>query len=349
MTDLLKQAILHEARRLGFTLAGVTTPEAPPHLDVYERWIDAGRHAAMAYLADERARARRADPRLILPECQSILVLTIPYADPKTAEASDGPHPRGQVAAYAWGEDYHLSLPARMQALVDFIEDQAGGPVANRYYTDTGPLLERDLAQRAGLGWIGKNSCLIHPRHGSYFLLAEILLGIALEPDAPQTDHCGKCTRCIEACPTGCIRPDRTLEAGRCISYLTIENKGNIPLELAAKMGTWIFGCDVCQMVCPWNRFAGTADPAFAPREGVARPDLLAELSLTPQEFNRKFKDSPVQRTRRRGYLRNVSVALGNLGGNESIPALEQAADDDEPLVREHANRAIQSIQERTR
>jgi epoxyqueuosine reductase len=350
MTDLLKQAILQEARRLGFVLAGVTTPDAPTHLDVYEGWIDAGRQAGMAYLADERARARRADPRLILPECRSILVMAVPYADPKTAEACEGLDLRGRVAAYAWGEDYHVSLPARMQALVKFIEDQAGGPVANRYYTDTGPLLERDLAQRAGLGWIGKNSCLIHPHHGSYFLLAEILLGIELEPDAPVTDHCGTCTRCIEACPTGCIRPDRTLDAGHCISYLTIENKGEIPPELAAKLGDWVFGCDVCQMVCPWNRFAAPqGDPAFAPREGVARPELITGLSLTPQEFNRKFKDSPVQRARRRGYQRNVAVALGNTGGPETLPALERAANDDEPLVREHARRAIQSIQERNR
>jgi epoxyqueuosine reductase len=162
-----------------------------------------------------------------------------------------------RVASYARGEDYHDVLPARMQELVRFIEEQVGGPVGNRYYTDTGPILERDLAQQAGIGWIGKNTCLIHPKQGSYFFLSEILLDLELEPDPPfTTDHCGTCTRCITACPTQCILPDRTLDATRCISYLTIELKDDIPVELREKVGDWAFGCDVCQMVCPWNRFA---------------------------------------------------------------------------------------------
>ena len=194
----------------------------------------------MDYLADDRSRARRADPRLILPECKSILVLAIPYSSPMPSSTSDGNRKksfpetekggrRGSVAAYAWGADYHLILPERLQALDAFIEEQAGRPVANRWYTDTGPILERDLAQRAGLGWIGKNTCLINPKHGSYFLLAEIFLDLELEPDPPfTTDQCGTCTRCIEACPTDCILPDRTIDAGRCISYLTIELKDDI-------------------------------------------------------------------------------------------------------------------------
>ena len=179
----------------------------------------------MGYLADERSRLRRADPKLILPECKSILMLAVPYDSPLPMGEGPGVRARGEgrIASYALGEDYHDVLPQRLQAIVAFIEEQLGHPVPNRWYTDTGPILERDLAQRAGLGWIGKNTCLINPRAGSYFLLAEILLGVEIEPDSPfVTDHCGTCTRCLDACPTHCILPDRTLDARRCISYLTI-------------------------------------------------------------------------------------------------------------------------------
>lgn len=332
------QALKNHARQLGFTLAGITTPEPPAHWAAYAAWVQAGRHAQMAYLAEERALEKRSNPRLILPECQAILVLGIPYHNPRSMP---GDPTHGRVAAYAWGDDYHETLPPRLQALVAFLEEQVGHPVPNRWYTDTGPILERELAVRAGLGWVGKNTCLISPGQGSYFLLAEILLGLPLPADAPfQSDHCGSCTRCIEACPTDCILPDRTLDAGRCISYLTIENKGAIPPELRPAIGNWVFGCDICQMVCPWNlRFAATAgDAAFAPRPGLALPVLSNELALTAQEFNQKFKNSPVKRAKRRGYLRNAAVAAGN---TRQPGGLSQASQDDEPLVREHASWAI--------
>jgi epoxyqueuosine reductase len=300
----------------------------------------------MAYLASERARQRRADPRLILPECRSILLLGVRYdAPPRQQQVQPG---RGRVAAYAWGDDYHNVLPERLQALVGFIEDRVGHPVPNRCYTDTGPLLERELAQRAGLGWIGKNTCLIHPRQGSYFLLAEILLALELEADPPfQTDHCGSCTRCLDACPTGCILPDRTLDAARCISYLTIELKGAIPIELRSQVGEWVFGCDVCQQVCPWNlRFAAPhGDPAFAPCPGVEQPDLAQEITLSPDAYNRKFKGSPVKRAKRRGYLRNVALALGNAGDLQAVEPLSAVlANEAEPLVRGHAAWALGQI-----
>jgi len=346
VADTLKQNILHEAHRLGFTLAGVTSPEPPPHLSTFENWIARGHHGTMGYLADERARARRADPKLILPECRAILVLAAPYAPPPDSPLNESDSPRGRLAAYALGADYHLTLPPRLQALVDFIEQQVGHPVPNRWYTDTGPILERDLAERAGLGWIGKNTCLINPKHGSYFLLAEILLGLDLEPDPPFiTDHCGTCTRCLDACPTQCILPDRTLDATHCISYLTIELKTAIPEELRKQMGNWIFGCDICQQVCPWNRFAESqGDESFTPRADMQTPDLIQELSLTPEAFNKKFKDSPVKRAKHRGYLRNVAVALGNSRDPRALPALEKALDDPEPLVCEHAAWAIAQI-----
>ncbi|MDQ2690790.1 MAG: tRNA epoxyqueuosine(34) reductase QueG, partial [Chloroflexota bacterium] len=230
--------------------------------------------------------------------------------------------------------------------LIEFIEEQVRRPVKNRWYTDTGPLLERALAQRAGLGWIGKNTCLINPAHGSYFLLSEILLDLELEPDPPLvTDHCGTCTRCIDACPTDCILPDRTIDATRCISYLTIELKESISENLRDKIGGWTFGCDICQMVCPWNRFAAEGDSAF---ENVQEPSSLsAELALTPQAFNARFKGSPVKRAKRRGYLRNVAVALGNTGDWHDLPVLQQAMNDDEPMVREHAKWAIEKIVQR--
>jgi epoxyqueuosine reductase len=348
-TDL-KEIIIREAKsgRLGFLLASVTTPDPPPHLPAFENWINQGRHASMDYLAGDRSRARRADPRLILPECKSILVLALPYADPKTASVKENVNGiEGQIASYAWGDDYHLVIPKRLQALVAFIEKQIGHSVPNRWYTDTGPILERDLAQRAGLGWIGKNTCLIHPRHGSYFLLAEVLLGIELEPDPSfQTDQCGTCTRCIEACPTQCILPDRTIDARRCISYLTIELKDDIPTDLRSFTGNWIFGCDICQTVCPWNRFsASDGDLALMPRDNnIPQPNLIHELELTSEEFNRKFKNSPIKRTKHRGYLRNVAVALGNSKDPAAVPALKKALKNPEPMVREHAAWALNQI-----
>jgi epoxyqueuosine reductase len=349
----LKEAIKVKSSQLGFILAGVTTPDPPPHYSTFENWLNQGRHGTMTYLATERSRARRADPRQIMPECKSILVLATPYSPPSPlrAERSDseveaGEPERAQIASYARGKDYHDVLPTRMKELVQFIEEQVGGPVKNRWYTDTGPILERDLAQRAGIGWIGKNTCLIHPKHGSYFLLSEILLDLALEPDTPfVTDHCGTCTRCIEACPTDCILPDRTIDATRCISYLTIELKDEIPVALREKIGNWVFGCDICQMVCPWNRFAGEGDPVFGD-DNPAR-SLTEELSISPQEFNQRFKGTPVKRARRRGYLRNVAVALGNTGDLHALPVLRNALNDDEPLVRKHTQWAIEKINQR--
>jgi epoxyqueuosine reductase len=343
--ESLTARVKAEAGRLGFHLAGVTTPESPASIGVYESWLADGHHGEMAYLATERARRRRADPRKILPECRSILVLGIHYFPQTAVPLEPG---QGKIAAYAWNEDYHETLKPRLAALVAFLEREVGQEVPNRWYTDTGPILERDLAQRAGLGWIGKNSMLIHPKTGSHFLLSEILLGIPLEPDAPfTTDHCGSCTRCIDACPTACITPNRTLDARRCLSYLTIEHKGATPTSLRSHQGNWVFGCDICQQVCPWNlRFAPPeGSPAFAPRPDLLSLDLTGELSLTLEEFNRKFKHSPVKRAKRRGYLRNVAVALGNAGEQNAVKALAKTLlEETEPLVRRHAAWALGQI-----
>jgi len=335
LSAALKQSIKEKARQLGFILAGVTSSEPPQHYSAFESWLNNGFHGTMNYLADEHSRARRADPKQILPECKSILVLAIPYS-PFILHPSSF-----KIASYALGDDYHDIIPPRLKELVEFIEAQVGHPVPNRYYTDTGHLLERELAQRAGLGWIGKNAMLINPKAGSTFFLAEILLGIELEPDdATITDHCGTCARCLDACPTQAILPNRVIDSRRCISYLTIENKGAIPEDLRPQLENWIFGCDICQMVCPWNRFSAPADSAFEPLAQVATPDL----TLSSVEFNQRFKRSPLKRAKRRGVLRNLAVAIGNTGNETDIPLLEQAAKDDEALVREHAEWAMKKV-----
>jgi epoxyqueuosine reductase len=336
----LKQAIKQKSRQLGFTLAGVTSSEPPASYSVFESWLNSDMHGTMNYLAEERSRKRRANPKQILPECKSILVLAIPYSPLPMKEVAGV-----RVASYALGDDYHDIIPPRLQQIVEFIEEQLGHPVPNRYYTDTGPILERELAQRAGLGWIGKNSMLINPKVGSTFFLAEILLGIELEPDdATITDHCGTCTRCITACPTQCILSNRILDARRCISYLTIELKDDIPEELRPLMKDWIFGCDICQQVCPWNRFSSQTDAAFEPK--IPLPILTSDLTLTSAEFNRRFRKSPIKRTKRRGYLRNLAVAIGNNGNETDLPMLEQAihATSDEPMIRKHAKWAMEKV-----
>jgi epoxyqueuosine reductase len=342
----LAQAAKAQAYRLGFTLVGITTAQPPPHGEVFLDWLKHGRHGEMAYLASQRSQQRRLDPRQILPECKSILVVGMPYALPDAAQPEPG---FGRVASYAWGADYHEVLAPRLQAFVAALEGLVGTAIPNRWYTDTGPVLERDLAQRAGLGWIGKNTCLINPKAGSYFLLAEVLLGIALEPDPPfSADRCGSCTRCLDACPTACILPDRTLDARRCISYLTIELKGTIPVELRPQVGDWVFGCDICQQVCPWNqRFAVYApDPGLVQDEAI--PSLLEMLAMDAQAFNRRFKNSPFHRPKRRGILRNAAVALGNSVSRENpevVAALSNAMrQDPEPLVRLHAAWALGQI-----
>ena len=345
----LEPLIKEEARRLGFILAGVTVPDPPEHVSVFEGWLAEGRHGTMSYMSSERSRSCRADPGRLMPECKSIIVLATPYSNPGSPPMATGVgagKPRGMVAAYAWGDDYHDVLPQRMRALVRSIEEQVGRPIASRCFTDSAPILERDLGQQAGLGWIGKNTCLISPRLGSYLLLSEILLDLELEPDAPvTTDHCGSCTRCIEACPTDCILPDRTLDARRCISYLTIELRGSIPTDLRPEIGNWIFGCDICQMVCPWNRFSPPqGDQAFSDQSRVAGPLLKDELALSPDEFKLRFQRSPIRRAKAPGYLRNLAVAAGNSGARQLLPVLHTVAEQGDPLAEEHSKWAIQQI-----
>ncbi len=328
------------ALHLGFDLVGITSAEPPPHLDVFDRWLAAGRHGQMTYLSAERSRRRRADPREILPECESILVVA------QSVHLED-PQGSARIAVYARGDDYHDVFQARLQALMADLEGELGEAFPYRIYIDAGPLLEREFAQRAGLGWIGKNTCLINPERGSFLLLAEVLLALRLPPDPTfQADRCGSCTRCIEACPTACILPDRTLDARRCISYLTIELKDEIPADLRPTMGDWMFGCDICQQVCPWNRFASpTHDPAFQPRPVLVAADPEDFLSTASYATWSGLKGSPLRRPTRRGLARNAAVVAGNRGDPASVPLLvDTLRHDQAAMVRAHAAWALGQI-----
>lgn len=330
--------IKEKAIDLGFACVGVTTPEPPGHLTQYEAWLEGGFHGEMAYMGDERGRRGRADPKRLFAGCRTVICLGWPYPAMQPEAAAGTEHVlAGLIAAYAWGIDYHLQLAEKMDALCLFIEEICARPLYWRAYTDSAPILERDYAQKAGLGWVGKNTNLIVPRRGSYILLAEILLDIDLEIDDPFThDRCGNCRLCMDACPTKCILPGRVLDARRCISYLTIEYKGALPPELRPLIGNRIFGCDICQQVCPWNvKFS-------PPKTAYPVVDLLEEMAMTPAQFRQRYGRTAVARARRRGYLRNVAVALGNTGHAQAAPALETAlAEDAEPLVRGHAAWAL--------
>jgi epoxyqueuosine reductase len=334
--------IKSRALALGFDACGITSAEPARRADFYREWIDAGHAGEMAWLAREPE--RRADPARVLPGARSIIVAGLNYWQPQPAG-------RGRIARYALGDDYHDILLEKLNALA--AEITASGAAA-KVYVDTGPVLEKPLADRAGIGWQGKSTMLIHTRLGPWLMLGEILTTLELAPDAPASDHCGTCTRCLDACPTKAITAPYQLEARRCIAYLTIELKGSIPEELRPLIGDRVYGCDECLDVCPWNRFAQTTREArfLAPVRAVstdATPDdLHALLEITPQEFKRRFARSPILRVKRRGLVRNVCVVLGNIGTAADLPALRRAEQHEEPLVREHAAWAIREIEKRS-
>ena len=339
LTHLLKA----QAFGLGFDLVGVTTLGPAETGGAFERWLEAGHAGEMAWL--ERGRETRLDSRRPVPGATSAVVVALGYG---------GREPAGPVARYARGDDYHDVLLGRLRALHGWLADAAGRAVPGKAYVDTGPLLERDLARRAGLGWFGKNTNLIDPASGSFFFLGCLLVDYPLAPDAPfEADRCGTCTRCLDACPTGALTAPRTLDARRCVSYLTIELRGAIPEALRPGVGELLYGCDVCQDVCPFNvKFAQELrEPAFAPREALGTKDartLARELlAMSQAEFSAAYKGSPMKRAKRRGLARNAAVALGNVGTADDVPALEAALQHDEPLVREHAAWALHRLAER--
>ncbi len=362
----LTERIKEKAYELGFDLIGVAPAARAPHADAYASWVDAGYAAGMGYLA--RDVQRRQDPRHVLLGARSVVVVGLSYfvADPPTDLWNDPS--RGRIARYAWGSDYHEVMTPRLQQLADFMVREIRGQATYRVYVDTGPVMERDFAAQAGLGFIGKNTCLIHPGMGSYLFLGEILVGLELDYDEPAIEGgarlqarsdpgpgglarsrvgtCGACTRCLQACPTGAFPAPYVLDSNRCISYLTIELKGAIPAGLRPLIGNWVFGCDECQSVCPWpRRFAQPSRQGFLhfdPEQ--AAPKLLDLINLTDEEFRARFSKTPLWRARRRGVLRNVAVALGNWGDPQAIPALRRALEDSEPLIREHAAWALAQI-----
>jgi epoxyqueuosine reductase len=345
----VKEQVLARAAALGFDLCRVTDARGPEHADAFRRWLAEGMHGGMAYL--ERTAERRLNPDLVLPGAQSILLLAISYhrSGSGGAEASEeGAEARGVVARYARHRDYHHVLGLPLTALREFVNELGGVGTRSLEYIDTGPILERDLAHRAGVGFIGKHTNLISRELGNWFFLGSILTTLQLEPDAAAVHRCGTCTRCLAACPTGAITEPFRLDARRCISYLTIEHRGSIPVELRPAIGDRIFGCDDCLAVCPWNRFAREGRlmrEAYLP--GFDRPSLVELLGMDEATFRVAFRGTPFERAKRRGLLRNVAVALGNTGDGRVLEALERAAGDPEPLVAEHAQWAIERIQAR--
>jgi len=338
-----KTPIRQRARELGFVRCGFTTAEPPEEFPRFADWIAGGRNAGMRYLASERAMAGRADPARLLPAARSVIALAVPYPPPPAAENLPL---EGFVAAYALGDDYHEIIRDRLHSLCDSLDRLAGRRLEHRAYVDTGPVLEREIASRAGLGWIGRNSMLIHPALGSFFFLAEILTELTLPPDLPfSADRCGTCDRCRKACPTGCILPDRTIDSRRCISYLTIEHRGPIPQPLRGLIGRSVFGCDICQTVCPWNRKAASAAEAcFHPRSHFPVRDMTKEFDLSVEGWNDRFRRSALRRTGREGYLRNLLIALGNTRRMEGEPVLLAAQADRNPVLSESAGWALGQI-----
>ena len=333
----LETLIKAQAYGLGFDLAGITTLGPATTVPEFDDWLARGYAGEMSYLP--RNADKRRDSRLPFEGATTAIVVAMNYG---------GTEPPGPVARYARGDDYHDIMLDRLAQLHRWIEERVGRRVMGKPYVDTGPLLERDLARRAGLGWFGKNTMLINPRAGSFFFLGSLLVDLALEADPPfATDHCGTCRRCLDACPTGALTEPHVLDATRCVAYLTIELKGAIPTELRPGIGELVYGCDICQEVCPWNvRFAReNRVPEFTPRDFLTNKNAreLSQdlLAMSPEEFSAAFKGSPMKRAKLRGLKRNAAVVLGNVGTADDADVLTRALDDEEPLVREHARWAL--------
>ena len=331
-------AIKARAEALGFDRCGIAPADPTRHADYFRHWTEEGRAGEMHWLL--RDPARRTNPREVVPKAESIIVVAMNYWRPH-------PPGRGRIARYALGDDYHGIMQEKLETLAAEIRSEDHEA---RVYVDTGPVLEKPLAEKAGLGWQGKSTMLLDTAFGPWLLLGEIITSLPLHADAPASDHCGTCERCLGACPTGAITAPYQLDARRCIAYLTIELKGSIPEDMRPLIGDRIYGCDECLEVCPWNRFAQTT------REGAFFKNTVAEgstdrlhelLEISAAEFKRRFARSPILRLKRRGLLRNVCVALGNIGTETDLSVLRRAAEHEEPLVREHAQWAIRQIEGR--
>jgi epoxyqueuosine reductase len=338
----IERKIKNWAAELGFDDCRIARAAEATHADAFREWIAEGKHGEMGWL--ERTPERRCDPREVLPRCRSLVCLAMNYF-PGSSPFPEG-HPGGyRIARYAWNDDYHDLIEKRLREFDERLQSLGG---MQKRYVDTGPVLERDFATDAGLGWNGKSTMQIHRHLGTWFFLAEMLTTLDLTPDAPFGDHCGKCTRCITACPTQAITAPHRVDARRCISYLTIEHKGPIPEEFREAIGDRIYGCDDCLDACPWNRFAEISrEASFHARGPVFERRLRDFLNLDDDGFRALFAKSPIKRIKRPRFLRNVCVAIGNTGSAEDLPALTRAADDSDPLISEHALWAIERIRRR--
>ena len=358
-TEEIAQAAKLAAAEAGFDLAGIAPvrQEDLPELSAFVEWVDAGRAGEMKYLESrtETGELRRSSATNAAPWVRSMVVCALNYSadKPYSVEANDPQ--RGWISRYAWGsKDYHDALLPRLQqveAAIKQLGNERGMAVETRSYVDTGPILERVYALHAGIGWIGKNTCIIHPKLGSWLFLGVILTSLELPADTASPDRCGSCTRCIDACPTQAIIAPGKLDARLCIAYLTIEKRGTVPEELRTKMGHHIFGCDICQDVCPWNNKAGNAPPTslpeFQPKEQLYHPDLLWLAQMDEETYRSVFRGSPVKRTKYSGLKRNVAIAMGNSGNKEFIEDLETMAAESDPVVAEHAAWAIRKLKEK--
>lgn len=353
----MKERLRQRAIELGFDDCRFVSAAVPASAGRFRKWLAEKKHGEMAWI--EKNAEKRAEPQKVLPGAKSVICLAASYfaranepvqmpPAPVEHAGRTGANKTGLVARYARFDDYHNVLGERLKILSRFIDETGGPQTRSLWYVDTGPVLERDFAQRAGLGFVGKHTNLISRKFGNWMFLAEILTTLEFEPDSPETNHCGKCARCIAACPTAAITAPFELDARRCISYLTIELKGPIPGEFRRAIGNRIYGCDDCLAVCPWNRFARDGHLLKSHfRTDLDQPALLDLLALDEKGFKSRFAASPILRAKRRGLLRNVCVALGNTGDKSALPALEKASQDPEPLIAEHARWAIGQIETR--
>jgi epoxyqueuosine reductase len=338
----LSSQIKQAAQQLGFDLVGISPVKAPPHEQSFAQWLRDGLSGELDYM--KRTELLRREPHELAPWAVSVISVGLNYYK-SPARSPMSSENTGWISRYAWGDDYHDLMKSKLQILLERVNEIADAPVQGRAFVDSGPVMERDFAGVAGLGWIGKNAQLISPAKGSWFFLGELFVDLPLVYDRPMRDRCGQCDLCLKACPTNAFVGPYILDARRCISYLTIEIKGWMPRHLRPLVGNHIFGCDICQEVCPYNvKARETAEAAFGPRQGLYAPQLIPLLALTAEEFRQRFRGSPILRAKRRGFLRNVAVALGNIGSVEAIPALIHGLDDDEPLVRGHVAWALGRI-----
>jgi epoxyqueuosine reductase len=350
----VKAIIKRAAQEAGFDLSGVAPAADAPELDHFPAWIAAGHAGEMKYMEarDDQGGLKRASLSRVAPWARSVIVCAINYNTDNSYSTQVHDSTRGWISRYAWGsEDYHDAVLRKLKqveaALRQGVSAASQPNLTTRSYVDTGPVVERVYAKYSGVGWVGKNTCLINQKKGSWLFLGVILTSLELEPDLPAPDRCGSCTRCIEACPTDAILAPYQLDSNKCISYLTIEKRGSIPEDLRAGMGHHVFGCDICQDVCPWNRKApASSAPEFEPRPGLMNPALawLAEMSV--EEFREAFRGSPVRRTKRAGLRRNAAIAMGNSGDPQFLPLLDRMADDEDESVAQSARWATARLRE---